>query len=190
MEGKEAIIKKIIEDAELKAKTLIDNAESVVKARQTEAQAWADEYKSVQENIAVKEASETVARRITVADLDVRKLLLGAKQEVIGEVFEKVYEKLLALPKAQYLAFVEKLINATAEDGDEVVMSKDNVLAEEDIKSLKVYKEKNLKISTEKGDFMGGVKLIGVKCDKDLTFKAYTDSLVNEYALKIAEEIF
>ena len=48
MEGKEAIIKKIIEDAELKAKTLIDNAESVVKARQTEAQAWADEYKSVQ----------------------------------------------------------------------------------------------------------------------------------------------
>ena len=62
MEGKEAIIKKIIEDANLKATAIIDNAESQRTALIDEAKAWANEYERVQLEEMNKDAGKKQAK--------------------------------------------------------------------------------------------------------------------------------
>ena len=190
MEGKEAIIKKIIEDANLKATAIIDNAESQRTALIDEAKAWANEYERVQLEEMNKDANDIVSRRITVADLDVRKILLSAKRSVLDLVFVKAYEKLCKLPKNEYLAFTLKMITAYADDGDVILLSSDNVLSAKDFESEQVFKSKKLSVAKEKGDFIGGVKLINPVCDKDLSFSAVISGIKEDYSLKTAEKIF
>lgn len=139
MGGKEAIIKRIRSDAEKKAKGLIDNAEKTADDRKSEAEAWAKEYVAAQEKILKRDAEDIVSRRLTVADLDVRKLILEAKQNTISEVLDSVYGKLCSLSKPEYLKFVEKLMTDAADEGDEIILSCDKVISSEDIKNTDVF---------------------------------------------------
>lgn len=190
MEGKEAIIERIISDATIKAQTLIDDANKEASLRISSAEEWADNYKRAQEEILARDVKDIAFRRATVAELDVRKLLLQAKQQVIAEVLDNVYKKLCALDKKSYLSYVEKLISENADNGDEILFGKDNVLSEKDILDLKVVSAKNLTVSKEQGDFIGGIVLIGKICDKDLSFKTLVDNKKDEYTARIAEKLF
>ena len=190
MDGKEAIIKRIKTDAEKKAREIIDSAEKNAEERKADAENWAKDYIASQEKILKRDAEEVLSRRLTVADLDVRKIILNAKQQVIAGVLNAVFESLCSLNKGDYLKLVAKLIEENAEIGDEVVLSSDGVLTADNIKSLKIYAEKKLSVSKAAGDFKGGVYLIGKTCDKSLTFY----SLINEdreaLITKAAEMLF
>ena len=190
MDGKDAIIKRIRSDAEKKAKDIIDSAEKTADERKAEAEAWANEYKDAQEKILSVDAKEIVRRRLTVADLDVRKKILEAKQSVIGEVLDEIYAKLCSMSKADYVKFVEKNVEKVADDNDEIVLSSDGVLKEDDVKKFAVFTKKNLSVAKETGDFKGGVYLVGKVCDKDLTFKAIIENDKDEYISEISEELF
>ena len=188
--GKDAIIKRIKSDAEKKARGLINNAESTAAERKSEAEAWAKEYVAAQEKLLTNEAAEVVRRRLTVADLDVRKIILSAKQQVIGEVLASVYDGLCALKKADYIKLVEKCITEAADVGDQVMLSSDGVLTADDVKKFKVFSDKKLTVSNEKGDFKGGVYLVGKVCDKDLSFKSIIENGKDEYSSDISVQLF
>ncbi len=190
MDGIEAIIQKIVSEAELKVNEIESNAEEKISLLIKDANDWAENYKNVQDAILQKEAKEVVERRLTVADLDVRKILLEAKSQMVEKVFSDALEKLCSLKKADYLKFTEKLIEQNAENGDEVILSCDKVLDANDIKKLKVYSEKSLKISNEVLSERGGVMLIGVSSDKNLTFKAVLDDAKSALISKIALKMF
>ena len=136
------------------------------------------------------DAEEVIKRRLTVADLDVRKIILKAKQDAIGEVLKEAYEKLCALKKTEYLKLVEKTVGQAADIGDEIVLSSDGVINKEDVKKLGVFSAKKLSVSEKAGDFKGGVYLIGKTCDKDLTFKALIENGKDEFISEISEELF
>ncbi|MDY6367168.1 MAG: V-type ATP synthase subunit E family protein [Clostridia bacterium] len=188
--GKDAIIKRIQSDAEKKARGLIDSAENTAAERKKEAESWAAEYTATQEKLLARETDEIVKRRLTVADLDVRKITLSAKQKVIGEVLDLVLDGLCSLKKADYIKLVEKLIVESADDGDTVVLSNDGVLSVDDVKKLKVFTDKNLSVAKDKGDFKGGVYLVGKKCDKDLSFKSVIENGKDEYIAEISATLF
>ena len=190
MDGKDAIIRRIKSDAEKKAKNIVDSAEKTADERKADAEAWAKEYKAAQEKILSRDAEELIKRRLTVADLDVRKIILKAKQDTIGEVLDEVYEKLCALKKAEYVKLVEKLVSAAAEEKDEIVLSSDGVLNAEDVKKFGVYSEKSMSVAKRAGDFKGGVYLVGKTCDKDLTFKAIIENGKDGFISEISEELF
>lgn len=190
MDGKEAIIKRIRSDADKKAKDIVDSAEKTADERKAEAEAWANEYKNTQEKILAVDAKEIVRRRLTVADLDVRKKILEAKQSVIGEVLSETYDRLCSMKKADYLKFVEKNVSAAADENDEIVLSSDGVLTADDVKQFAVFSKKNLTVSKEKGDFKGGVYLVGKVCDKDLTFKAIIENDKDEFVSDVSEQLF
>lgn len=190
MGGKEAIIKRIKSDAEKKAAGIVDSAEKAADERISEANAWAKEYRETQEKILSVDAEEVIKRRLTVADLDVRKIILKAKQDAIGEVLNEAYEKLCSLKKTEYLKFVEKNIAAAADDGDEIVLSSDGVINNEDVKKLGVFSAKKLSVAKKAGDFKGGVYLVGKTCDKDLTFKAIIENGKDGFVSEISEELF
>ncbi len=190
MEGKEAIINKIISDAEKKASSIVDNAKYEGNLLIKEAEKWVDDYlKNEREQLKVQK-EEIVKRRLTVAELDKRKILLQKKQELISEIIDKVYQQMLKLDKKKYLSFVEKNIIDFSEKDDEIILSSDNVLSKEDLINLDIFKKNNLKINDRKGDFLGGVYLVGAVSDKDLTFKSILDSRKNQMITDIAEKLF
>lgn len=190
MEGKEAIINKIISDAEKKASSIIDNAKFEGKLLISDAEKWVEKFLSSEREDLKIQQDEIVKRRLTVAELDKRKILLQKKQDLIHEIIEEIYQEMLKIDKKKYLEFVCKNIEAFCDDNDEIILSSDKVLDKEDILSLKVVKEKNLTVNDCLGDFFGGVYLVGKISDKDLTFKSILENKKSQMISDISEKLF
>lgn len=190
MEGKESIIDKIIKDAEKKAENNISDAENYAISLKEDAELWSEKYCEEQDKIVKKTAAEIIERRKIVAGMEVKKIVLNAKQKAIDEVFSLVYEKLCNLKKDKYAEFVLKEIESCCEDGDAIVLSKDGVLSEKDFEKADFYKAKNMSVAKERGDFVGGVKLIGKFCDKDLTFKGLVESKKESFTFDVVQKLF
>ena len=190
MQGKDAIIEKIINDANQSAKMILDDASKIATERKQDAEAWASEYSSAQKKQVEKAFSDIVDRRKIVANLDVKKNILKAKQDVIGDTFSLVVKKLQSLKKKEYLKFVAKLIGNNADYGDKIVLSNDGVISKDEILALDVVKEKNLTIDSKHGDFVGGVMLVSDKCDKDLSFRSIVEDKKEELYSFVVEGLF
>ena len=190
MDGKEAIINKIISDAELKAQEISSETEKKAEDLIANAKEWVEQYNSAQQKLLDTELEEIISKRNRLAELDSRKLILKTKQDLIEKVLGLCYEKLAKLSKKDYLSLIEKLIEKNAEDNDEIVLSKDNVLSKKDISSLKVFGTKKLSVSDNSGDFIGGIRLVGKNCDKDLTFKSIIDSKKDSLIIEISKCLF
>lgn len=190
MDKQKAIIDKIIEDAETRAAEIISVANAEAEKSIADGKSWAESYKNEQNAILNAANEDKVLRRKTVAELDVKKIVLKAKQDSIESVFDSAYNKLCALKKTDYLSFVVKLIEKYAEEKDTVVLSSDGVISETDLTSLEVVKDKKLTVSDVKGDFIGGVMFIGKICDKDLTFKSIVNESKSEFVSEVSKELF
>lgn len=170
MEGKEAIIAKIISDAEKKAQENLRLAEEYALSVREQADFWAKEYSSAQEKTLKAETEDIIARKKIVAGLDVRKNILKTKQDILDEIYTRAEQKLCKVDKKTYLKLVLDRIEAFADEGDEVVLSCDGVISESDITESEVAKRKKITVYKKQGNFKGGVMLIGKICDKNLTF--------------------
>lgn len=189
MEGKDAIIARIIGDAKKRADVLDAEADANVKASLADAGEWAENYKNTQRELLKAETENIVSRRKTVAELDCRKAMLSAKQEVIGAVLSRALAKALGFGKEKYLSVVEKLIEENAEKGDTIILAKGSPVEEKDIAALPVVKELALSLGGS-GDFSGGVFLTNGVCDKDLSFAAVIAAQKDELEAEISEKLF
>lgn len=190
MEGKEAIIEKILQDAKSGAEEMIKNATDYANERVSEAEEWVKNYNSEQEKILKSDAEEIVKRRKIVAGLDARKTALKYKRELIDNVFSKVYEKLCKVSKKEYLCLVEKLLSENAEKSETVVLSCDGVISIQDIQAVEVVKRLGLSVAEKHGNFKGGVQLLGKESFKDLSFKAVVEDYKNKATKQVAEKLF
>ena len=192
MDGQQKIIDKILSDATHDAGEMLSEAlkkaEALVAAKQSEADAEYD--LSVEE--ARKAGEEVVRRRLTVADLEVKKLLLSAKKQAVDEAFGESLKKLLALPKEEYTALVGSMIASAADDGDVVVISENdkNVLTKAFFDKISAKIGKKLTLSDTFGNFKGGVMLLGKGVDKNLTFESELALLRDEVEPEVAKIMF
>ena len=119
MEGIEKITAKIAQDAQGE----VDRLE-----RETRAQV--DEILSQARTQAEKETADTLARGRKAADerlerlqsaagMERRKLELGAKQEVLGEVFDLALDKLCTMPEEEYVKLLTALVLEASTTGKE-----------------------------------------------------------------------
>ena len=190
MEGKEAIIAKILADAEKKAQDILHAAETYAVYVKEQAETWAKNYSAEQEKGLKSETEEIVARRKIVAELDVKKVLLKAKQDVIDRIYDNAEKKLCKMDKKTYLSVVLAKIEEFADISDEVVLSMDGVLSEKDISDSEVFRRKKLSVSKTIGKFYGGVMLLGKVSDKNLTFHEMILAEKEKNAPKIAKKLF
>lgn len=192
MDGQQKIIDKILSDAKHDAGEMLSEAlkkaEALVAAKQSEADAEYD--LSVEE--ARKAGEEVVRRRLTVADLEVKKLLLSAKKQAVDEAFGESLKKLLALPKEEYTALVGSMIASAADDGDVVVISENdkNVLTKAVFDKISAKIGKKLTLFDTFGNFKGGVMLLGKGVDKNLTFESELALLRDEVEPEVAKIMF
>ena len=190
MDGKEAIIAKILSDAEKKAQENVHAAEEYALYVKKMAESWANDYSAAQEKSLKTETDDVVARKKIVAELDVRKALLKTKHDILDEIYLKAEQKLCKLGKKPYLSFVLSKIEEFADVGDEVVLSCDGVIGEKDIADSEVAKSKKLSVSKKQGKFYGGVMLVGKICDKNLTFHEIVLAEKEKTAPLIAKKLF
>ena len=189
MEGQKAILNKILSEAKAKVKSINAEAETERNERIADADLWAEKYVSAQAEILKKETESILAGKKLNAELEIKKTVLKAKREVLDAVFVSAYEKLCAIGKKDYLALVKRLVDECADDNDTIVLSSDNVLSESDL-DLKGFKAKNLRVSSSRGDFLGGVMLIGQKSDKDLSFARVLEDRKEDLTALAAEILF
>lgn len=177
MDGKEAIVKKILLDAQVAADNLVGDAkrelEGVSERARADAARKADEDKAA----LMEECNRIIARRLTLARLEARKALLARKQETISAAYEAAKTKLIA-DKKRYAALMEKMVLSAAEEGDTLIVGREDasVLSAGWFKKLK----KKLDVSVEYGGAEGGergVVLRGKGADKTLTLASIFEEL-------------
>ena len=192
MEGKDAIINSIIATAESKAQAIVADAiaekdsllemkRNRLEQRERETLAHAEE-----------EARKTVERKVTLAELDRRKLLLKAKQALIDKVYDAAIAKTLNMTDNVYRDFIGGLVKRYADDGDEVMVSERDVrrLPYDWATKLGESIGKYLSLSGKHHDARGGVVLVGYKCDKNLTLDTLVKQIRPETEAEIAEKLF
>ncbi len=188
MAGSEAIINKIIADAENNASVIVKNAENTANEMIKNAEIKASEYLESEDKASKEQARLTVERRKTVAALDSKKIALKARQELIDECFEQAEKKILSLERDEYLKLIARLCEENAEDGDVLVLgSEEKYVDEAFVKELSARIGKKLGISEEKGNYVGGIVLRSSYCDKNLTLHALLRSMRDEKEKEIAK---
>ncbi len=190
MEGKEAIVGRILSDAQQKAETRKAEAAARAENARDEARRKAEALLTSGRAQLMRDAEETVSRRETVAGLDVRKRLLAAKREAIEAVFTRALEKTRAFGKGRYLAVLDALLEAYAEDGDAVQLSKYAPVDGRELAASKVFLAKKLVFRDADGDFEGGLRLYNAVSERDLSFRAILEARRFELEREIVQALF
>lgn len=191
MNGKDAIIAKIIDDAEKTAAGVIAEAEAKAKSIIDEANNLAEEYR--RERLAGLDEEKDLIRerRESVARLDVKKRYLNERQNAINKVMEKAEQKLASLSDKEYTALIISMLDNYAEDNDGLIFAKSKEKLFD-----KAFVEKYAKSSGKKvsligyGDFLGGVILTKNGIDKNLTFDTILQDFRAERQAEIAARLF
>ncbi len=148
------IVDKIISDAKKKAQRIKQEAKREARKILLEAEREAEELKKNYIVQAKKNTTAEAGRILTQARLENRKMLLSVKQQLIGEAFQLVEERLDKLPSNKKLDFIKRLVLLTTESGDEeLIVSPEN----RRIIDQKFLKELNGMVKKEKGT--GKIKL-------------------------------
>lgn len=183
MSGKENIIANILQNAEAEKAEILRNAQEKIAQTERADEAYCAALRSETLEKTKKERTVTVERYISVANMDVKKLLLKAKRDQISVVLQRAEEYILALDADKYNAFLVNLLDKNAESGDKAVFSvKDKDRA---ARAIEYAQEKGYDPRSD-GDFSGGLILEGKNFDKNLTvsmlLKEYQESHEGEIA--------
>lgn len=191
MQGKEAIIEKIISDATVRGEAVIDDAKFKATEIENVAKAVCASMADNAEKERAAAVNDVLTRSKTVAELDAKKLLFDAKNQVVALTFETALNKVKNLPKEKYAKLVMDMLSM-AEDGDVVTISKreKDVLTEAVIKEFAAKKKIKLTLNKEFGEFDGGIILSGSGVDKNLTFETEFQLLKDELEETVAKKLF
>lgn len=111
-----------------------------------------------------------------------RQAALSAKQEVIGEIINEAYERLLNLEDEKYFAVIKKMLedNVLSEKGEIIFSARDRQRMPKDfedvIKNVALEKGGELVMSDEIGSIDGGFVLVYGGIEENCTFKAMLEA--------------
>ena len=130
--GTDKIVSSIVSDAQIKAKTLTDEAEKKVSSilLQGEEKALIEKNKILSE--AEKQANLKYQQVISEAKMNSRRMELEAREEVIEESFKKAEEKLKEIASSESLEYLESLKGIITEAAIEIGVGELLVLLKKD----------------------------------------------------------
>lgn len=196
MTGLEKMKSQILDEAKSSAADIIERANKNAEAQkdQMKEKAAAEcERISKQAETDVENIKE---RALSSCDLQKRKALLKAKQEVISNVLDTAYENLLSADDETYFNMLRKMLEkfALAADG-EICFSPEDLKRmptgfEKEISDIAAAKGGNLVLSKENRKISGGFVLIYGGVEENCTFKAMFDSKRGELSDKVHALLF
>lgn len=189
--SREAIVEKILSDAQLKAEAMVGEAQDKAHAILADVAEQSKQYLAKSQSETDRLVADIVSRSKTVAELDSKKLMQAAKSVILERVFARALEKVRELDVNTYKELLLGMLKE-AQDGDTVTLSKrdKSVLSADDIRAFANENGISLCVSDEDGDFDGGLILSRDGVDKNLTFEVEIDLLRDIAEADIAKEIF
>ena len=122
MEGIEKITAKITQDADAEIAALKAETQAQVDEILRQARAEAEKISAELENRGSRAADERLERLSSAAAMERRKLELAAKQQVLGEAFDKALEQMCDLPEQEYIALLTALVLEASTTGREKII--------------------------------------------------------------------
>jgi len=190
----EDILRKIKGEAIAEAERIQAEAraeqERLLAAGQAKAQEVGDRIRSAGQAL----AQDTRRRELATASVEVRRVVLSAKQEVLSEVFERALTQLADLPDDEYRALLAELaVRAAVTGREQVAVSArdrsrldDQWLAEVNAKLAARGLEPGLTFSGATRNLRGGLVLLAgdieINCSFERTLAAVREQLEPEVA--------
>lgn len=183
MTNLENLMKKIIDDANLKAEHIMreamDKKQQIIKEK---------EELALQEKKKIIDKAEQRARLakervISRAELQARDEKLAAKQEVIEKVFALAKEKLRHLDEKQYMAFLKKQLQSIQWKGTEILIVPE--------KYVEKVQELELPVQVSREEFVdSGFLVKDGNIVSNYSFEALVDFYRDEIEPVIAKDLF
>ena len=122
MKGIETITRRIDEEMQAEIDGILAEAGKQAAAVTARWQAQADSEAAQRKTKNEKAGAEHEERLVSVAQMESRKVLLSAKQEMVERAFSLALDKLCDLPEEQYIAVAADLLVRAAPDGKGAVV--------------------------------------------------------------------
>lgn len=184
-----AIVDRIISDAEKEALDIIRAAEDKAAKTVAEAGERAARSRAGTEAEVKARAAAIADGRAATARLDGAKILLAEKRGVIDEVYARALKQLNSLKDTDAVYLAAGLLEANAEEGDEIVFAEGYAYFE-DVSRLSVIRERNLKLSQKRAALDGGFILVGKNSDKNISYGAILAEDRENYEAQLGAELF
>lgn len=182
---------KIENEAQASAKALLSKAdEEVANIRgktNSEVKAITDSYRDRFD----KEHPEIFRRREIVANLDVARIKLGAKQELIGRCYDEALKILAHLSEDKYLGFIHRLLEQAVKTGNEVlyVGKNETKVNEVWLNHFNSTKNTQITLAQERLPILGGFVLrdghVDTNCSWEMLVRWIRDDLETEVVKRL-----
>jgi len=197
-EGADRIIQRVLDDAQARADSIEAEAAEKTEAVESDAKKKANRRKEQILEQARKSATEQKSRIIGVAQLEARKKLLAAKQEMIGEAFQRALNELSIMDDRDYLAVIRNLLQEMSDTGTETVIfnERDQERITDDFwkdvnKSLADQEKKGeLELSEETRAIKGGFIFQRGGLEMNCSFESLLKRKRDELEFEVAELLF
>ena len=200
MKGIEKITARIAADAAAEISTVRAEAEARCSEIRAEYDKKARDAYDALMRTGLREAEQHASRIERTAQLDAKKALLGLRQEMVGEAFKLAEQKLVNLPKEDYLAFLtHQALEAVSTGCEEVILNAADreYIGEKLVSGINAaLKEKGanagVTVAEETRDMLGGFVLrqgnVEVNCTLDLMLEMIRGEVAAEAAKILFEE--
>lgn len=186
--GKEAIIAKIIAQAEEMAANLVAEANQQAEGITFQAQQSTEENRAAASANAKRSAEETLQRSKAASQLELKKYELDVRQKLVTAAFDKAYADIVGLSDDKYRQFIAAIIKKFAEKGEKATVGKSDAkrLNKEFFASL----NNGIVLDEHLGSFEYGVMLSTKDYDKDLTIKSFVEQAKDKLLKQVADTLF
>ncbi len=197
MAGAEKLIEKILGDARRDADMYLSESEEKKQAMREKLSRDIEKRTAEIDRMAVASISENKKRLAAVYDLEYRKQLLSAKQEIMGEAKALAMQKLMALSSDDYLALLKQRLLSCAVGGQGgIIISKnetriDNAFIADVNTALKEkYGKGSLTLLDERRDFSGGFIYVDGGLEIDVSLEALLNEAWQQSETEVAAVLF
>ncbi len=197
MAGAEKLIEKILSDAQRDAESYWHDAEEKKKAMRDKLNKDIEKRKAEIDRLADEAVRENKKRLAAVYDLEYRKQLLAAKQEMMGQAKALAMQKLAGLPDDQYVSLLKQRLIACAVSGTGgIIVSKSEKrigqpFLDDVNKALKAkYGKGEVTLLNEKRDITGGFVYADGGLEIDMSFEALLGEAWQQSETEVASVLF
>ena len=193
MNGIEKITQRIASEAQAEIDRILgdarDEADRIAESYRAQADGEAAELNARNE----KNAAEREERLVSAAQMEARKVLLAAKQEMVEKAYIQALDKLCAMPEEQYVSVLAGLLVKASSNGkEEAVFSNEDRerVGKAAVAKANELSGKQLRLSEETQPIRGGFILKDKNVEVNCTFETLVRLQKAETAGAVVKKLF
>ena len=194
MNGIEKLTQQITADAQVEIDAILAEAQANADAITADYAQRAEKAAAERLTKGTEAAAQREERLIAMADMERRKDLLAAKQDMVGKAFDRALEQLCNLSDEEYVSMLTKLAVAASSSGKEqlIFSQKDRTRVGKDvvIAANEALNDGHLTLSEQTRPMRGGFILSDGAIEVNCTFETLVRLQRGEIAGEVANVLF